>query len=71
MTSSAAGIDDLDLRRVAVDWNQHDASSGSFGVVFSGTWRDDSGVECDVVVKVSSRTPRNSVDDDVSNETLR
>jgi hypothetical protein len=86
---SAAGLDDLDSRRVlvefktescclidalsqvVVDWSQHDVSNGSFGVVFSGTWRDDSGVECDVVVKVSARSHLNAADDDLLNETLR
>ncbi len=47
-------------------------SNGSFGVVFSATWRDDSGVECEVVVKVSAaRAQLNAADDDVLNETLR
>jgi hypothetical protein len=57
---------------VVVDWSQHDVSNGSFGVVFSATWRDDSGVECEVVVKVSAaRAQLNAADDDVLNETLR
>ena len=65
--------DDLDLRGVVVNW-QKEISFGSFGVIFEGTWRDDSGNSCDVVVKVSARmkyVTDSKTTDAVLNGTLR
>ena len=65
--------DDLDLRGVVVNW-QKEISCGSFGVIFEGTWRDDTGNSCDVVVKVSARmryATDSKTTDAVLNGTLR
>jgi hypothetical protein len=64
-------LDDLDAHRVFVDnWIQ--CENGSFGAVFSGRWQDDSGIDRDVVVKVSlQKKEEKTSDQHAINETLR
>lgn len=64
-------VDDLDTRRVEINWKK-EVASGSFGVIFAGTLQDDGGNTCDIVVKVSAFMQHvTKTSEDALNQTLR